>query len=198
MHMPLSPAARRYLLWLALAAPFCWILARYATGGLFYGEVVHLTGELSVRLMMVALAATPLLLMFPGRALPRWLMRNRRYFGVASFAYAALHTVVYMERSGALADVLEEAATAEYLTGWVALLLFLALAATSNDWSMRRLRESWKSLHRWVYAAAALSFAHWVLVAFDPLPAYTHLALLTALEAFRVWRRRRVAFPGSA
>lgn len=198
MHTPMSPASRRYLLWLALAAPFGWILVRYATGGLFYGEVVHLTGELSVRLMMLALAATPLLLMFPGRALPRWLMRNRRYFGVASFAYAALHTAVYAARSDALTDILDDAATAGYLTGWVALLIFLLLAVTSNDWSMRRLRDSWKTLHRWVYAAAGLSFAHWVLVAFDPLPAYMHLALLAALEGFRIWRRRRIALPGSA
>ncbi|MDH4109405.1 MAG: ferric reductase-like transmembrane domain-containing protein [Gammaproteobacteria bacterium] len=189
----IRPAIPRYLLWLALAMPFGWMLTRYRAGELYYGEVVHLSGELSVRLMMLAMAATPLLLMFPGRAAPRWLMRNRRYFGVASFAYAGLHTAVYADRTGIAADIVAEAATIEYLTGWVALLIFLALAATSNDRSVRWLRDGWKRLHRWVYGAAVLSFLHWVLVAFDPLPAYLHLALLAALEAYRLHRIRLIS-----
>ncbi len=182
----------RYALWLLLGLPLVVIAARYATGSLFYGEVVHLTGELSIRLMMLAMAATPLMLMLPGRALPRWLMKNRRYIGVASFAYAVLHTWVYLDRTGVIADILDDALLMEYLTGWIGLLLFAALAATSNDFAVRLMKRSWKLLHRSVYLAAVLSFVHWVLVAFDPLPAWLHIAVLSALEAYRLWKLRQV------
>lgn len=184
--------AVRYIVWVLLAAPFAWYVGGYLTGRLFYGEVVHATGVLSTRLMMLALAATPLILMFPGQAVSRWIMRHRRAFGVASFAYAALHTVVYVERETAFSEILADAATVEYATGWVALVIFTVLAATSNDAAVRRLRQAWRRLHRLVYAAAVLTFAHWLLVAFDPLPAAIHLTVIAALETYRIWRQRRI------
>lgn len=181
-----------YIVWALLAAPFAWYVGGYLTGRLFYGEVVHATGVLSTRLMMLALAATPLMLVFPGQAVPRWIMRHRRAFGVASFAYAALHTAVYVERETAWSAIVADARALEYATGWIALLIFGLLAATSNDAAVRRLRLAWRRLHRLVYVAALLTFAHWLLVAFDPLPAAIHLAVIAALEAYRVWRQRRI------
>lgn len=182
----------RYLLWLLLSIPLVVMSLRYRTGGLFYGEVIHASGELSVRLMIVAMAATPLMLLFPGRGFPRWLLRNRRYFGVASFAYAALHTLVYLERTALPADILADGVLPEYLSGWIALFVFFLLAITSNDRSVIWLKRLWKALHRWVYAAAVLSFVHWLMVAFNPLSAFLHLALLAGLEASRVWKLRRI------
>lgn len=177
-----------YLLWLLLALPGAVTLVRYATGATFYGEVVHGTGELSARLLIVTMALTPLQLMFPGRGLVRWLRRRRRYFGVATFGYAAFHTVVYLLQTAAFGDILADAAEPGLLTGWVALAIFVPLAISSNDASVRRLRRLWKRLHRWVYAAAVLTFAHWVLTAFDPVPGLIHLAVLAALEAYRLWK----------
>ena len=173
-------------------------IVRYSTGATFYGEVVHSTGQLSAQLLILTMAVTPLQLMFGRRSWISWLMRRRRYFGVASFGYAALHTVVYLIRTGAFGDILADAVEPGLLTGWIALAIFVPLAVTSNDASVRRLRRLWKRLHRWVYAAAVLTFAHWVLTAFDPVPGLIHLAVLAALEAIRVWktarsRRRRFA-----
>lgn len=191
---PREPYARLlaspFVLWTLLAVPGVVAMLGYWRGQLFYGEVIHLTGEWSIRLLIVALAATPLVLLLPGRAVPRWLLSNRRYFGVASFAYAALHTAVYIEREEEWATVLADAVSPGYLTAWIATAIFLALAVTSNDASVRWLRRSWKALHRLVYLGAALSFAHWLLVAFNPVPAVLHLALLAALEAIRIWRIR--------
>ena len=187
-----------WFLWLLLAFPAAVTIVRYSTGATFYGEVVHSTGQLSAQLLILTMAVTPLQLMFGRRGWIRWLIQRRRYFGVASFGYAALHTVVYLIRTGAFGDILAEAAEPGLLTGWIALAIFLPLAVTSNDASVRRLRRLWKRLHRWVYAAAVLTFAHWVLTAFDPVPGLIHLAVLAALEAIRVWktarsRRRRFA-----
>jgi sulfoxide reductase heme-binding subunit YedZ len=48
-------------------------------------------------------------------------------------------------------------------TGAIAALWFLLLLAISNDLSLRRLgTQRWKSLQRWTYAAAALTFIHGV------------------------------------
>lgn len=187
----------RYTLWLLLAAPLLWTIGRYVTGGLYYGEVIHLSGEFSIRLMMLAMAATPLALALPGQRFTRWLLKNRRYLGVASFAYAVLHTAVYLDKTALVADILADALLAEYWTGWVAMLLFAVLAATSNDASVRWLRRAWKRLHRAVYLAAVASFIHWVLVAFDPAAAYVHIGILAGLEAFRVWKLNRIRGVGA-
>ena len=189
----------RWLLWLLLALPATVTIVRYSTGATFYGEVVHSTGQLSAQLLILTMAVTPLRLMFGRRGWIRWLIQRRRYFGVASFGYAALHTVVYLIRTGAFGDILAEAAEPGLLTGWIALAIFVPLAVTSNDAAVRRLRRLWKRLHRWVYAAAVLTFAHWVLTAFDPVPGLIHLGVLAALESIRIWktlRSRRHRFAG--
>ncbi len=178
------------LLWLLLSAPGIATIVRYLVGDTFYGEVVHFTGELSARLLIVTMAATPLQLLFPKLPWTRWLVRRRRYFGVAAFGYAALHTGVYVERIGEFGRILSDATEAGLLTGWLAFAIFVPLAVTSNDWSVRRIGVMWKRIHRWVYAAAVLTFAHWLLVAFDPIPGVIHLLILASLEAVRITKTR--------
>jgi methionine sulfoxide reductase heme-binding subunit len=180
----------RYLLWILLALPAALMLNGYWRETLVYGEVVHVSGETAARLLIVTMAATPLCLLFPGARLPRWLLANRRYLGVASFAYALLHAVTYIERKGELDVIVDEALEVGMATGWVATVLMLLLAVTSNDASVRRLRRAWKSLHRWVYPAAVLTYLHWVLSAFDPTGAYIHFAVLALLEGYRIWKVR--------
>ena len=178
--------------WLLLAVPGAVLTYRYARGATFYGEYLHSTGELGVRLLILTMAVTPLKVMFPSAGWVRWLARRRRYVGVAAFGYALLHAVAYLVRQP-FSTIARDAAELALATGWVALLVMLALAATSNDAAVRRMRASWKWLHRAVYLAAALTFGHWILTAFDPTAAYVHLGILAALEATRlVLNRRRV------
>jgi len=179
-----------YVLWLLLSAPGIATLIRYRVGDTFYGEVIHLTGDLSAQLLIVTPAATPLQLLFPGSRWSLWLVRRRRYFGVAAFGYAALHTGVYLARMDSLDRILSDAAEAGLLTGWLAFAIFVPLAISSNDWSVTRLGRWWKRIHRWVYAAAILTFAHWLLVAFDPMPGVYHLLVLACLEAVRIVKMR--------
>ncbi|MCZ6855007.1 MAG: ferric reductase-like transmembrane domain-containing protein [Gammaproteobacteria bacterium] len=196
MNVVLQFVRSRYFFWAVLGFPFIATVTGYRQGRLFYGEVVQASGEMSARLLILALLATPLLLMFPDKAFPRWLKKNRRYLGVASFAYAALHTLVYLEKTGWWLDILDDAKLPDYWTGWVALFIFLILAATSNDRSVRWLKHRWKKLHRFIYAAAILLFVHWVLVAFNRGPAIAHLSLLGAIEGYRIWKLKHIAAPG--
>lgn len=172
-----------------LALPGAVVTYRYVQGATFYGEYLHTTGELGARLLIAALAVTPLRSMFPGGGWTSWLARRRRYIGVAAFGYASLHAAAYLVRQP-LATVARDLAEVAMWTGWTALLVMLALAATSNDVSVRLLRRRWKWLHRAAYAAAALTFAHWILSAFNPLPAALHLTALATLEAIRIRKAR--------
>jgi sulfoxide reductase heme-binding subunit YedZ len=170
-----------------LALPWALLALGYVTGRLFYGEVIHASGDWAIWCLMAALAVSPLRKLFPRRAWTAWLLPRRRYLGVAVFAYALLHVVVYVLRQGELPKVLAAALEAGMLTGWLAFAIFVPLALTSNARSVRRLGRVWKLLHRWVYAAAVLSFAHWILVAFDRSSAFAHLAVLAGIELTRLF-----------
>jgi sulfoxide reductase heme-binding subunit YedZ len=59
---------------------------------------------------------------------------------------------------------------------------------TSNDWGIRRLRQSWKPLQRCVYLAAVLTLAHWFFLEYRIGPALVHFLPLAALECYRIIR----------
>ena len=185
--------ASRLMLWLVLALPGLWILFRWAAtpDAYGYGHAIGDSGDWAAWLLMLALAVTPLRLLFRGRKWPTWLMRHRRDFGVASFAYAAGHTMIYLADKASLDVILSDLGLPELLTGWLALALFVPLAATSNDISVRALGRSWKRLHRLVYPAAVLTFLHWALTAYDPTTAYIHIGILAVIEIVRIALQRR-------
>ena len=183
----------RLALWLLLALPGVSILVRWAvTPDLYgYGHAIGDSGDWAAWLLMVTLAVTPIRLLFRRHPFTTWLARHRRDLGVASFAYAAGHTVIYVGKKASLDVLLGDLSSDYILVGWLALALFIPLAATSNDFSTRRLKRKWKRLHRLVYPAAVLIFLHWVLSAFDPLTAWIHVAILAAIEAARIALERR-------
>ncbi len=183
----------KYAIWALLSFPAGYMLIRYLNDSISYGQVIHETGLWSVGLLALALAVTPLRRVLPQARWPHWLMRHRRAIGVASFGYALFHTVVYLQRKWGYGYILQEGKEPDLLTGWIALAIFLLLAITSNDQSMRMLRKRWQTLHRSVYVAAALVFAHWILTAFDRRTAIVCLAALCVVEVLRVIRRERPA-----
>ncbi len=174
----------RLFLWLALALPALWIgwqwIATPESYG--FGHAIKDSGDWAAWLLLLTLAVTPLRLAFRRARWTLWLMKRRRDLGVASFAYAAIHTAIYLVDKASLAVILEQAAGADLLTGWLALAIFVPLAITSNDRSMRAMKRGWKRLHRLVHPAAVLVFVHWALTAFDPVTAYIHIGILAAIE----------------
>lgn len=185
----------RYFIWALLFGPIVLLCWRYVSGVLFYGEFIHLTGELSARLLIITLAATPLRNLFPKQRWTAWLHRQQRYLGLAAFAYAVPHSIAYVAKLGDRTRILSEAIEPGMLTGWLALLIFAALAITSNNASVRALGKRWKTLHRFVYAAALLTLLHWVLTAFDPVEGYIHAAVLLGIQALRFVPRSKKVDP---
>ena len=171
-------------LWIALALPGALLLQRYASGAVSYGEFIHWSGDISVWLLIATLAVTPLRRLVRG-GFSVWLGKRRRDLGVATFGYASGHLVVYLLRKADAALIWKEGVDPGLLTGWIAFAVFLALALTSNNLSVRWLRAGWKRLHWLVYPGAILTAAHWLLTAFDPTGAAVHAAIIAALLALR-------------
>jgi len=192
-----------YWLWALLTLPALQIAYELSTStsDRVLHVLLHPSGEWSIRFLLVAMLASPLALVFKGWRGPRWLVKNRRYFGVAAFAYAALHTVFYLW-SEPLSRVLSEATETDMLAGWLAFAIFIPLAATSMDWAMRKMGRGWKTLQRFTYAAAVFAFVHWAALHGwrEWEPAVIWFAPLAALSAYRAWYwylrpRRRQAAP---
>lgn len=187
------PSRRPWVLVAVLSVPALGILARIAftpwSAEVFAG-VMHSSGEMAARLLVVSLLATPLLRVWPRARLTRWLRRNRRTFGVASFAYGVLHASVYLCHKP-WAEIVEDLGAATYLLGWMAFLVMVPLALTSFDAAQKRLGRRWITLHRLAYVAAIAGCLHWLL---NPIgrtlgPVMVHFLPLALLEANRVRRR---------
>ena len=188
------PAISRYLptyvSWIILALPGVFLLWQFQSGTWTYGYSLSLSGKISVWLLLLTLTVTPARRIFGARNWIRGLIKMRRAFGVASFAYAVIHLWLYLQKTASLSKVAKDALPPDLLTGWVAMIIFLVLAITSNNKSVRKLGRQWQNLHRMVYIASMLVIAHWVLTAFDPQPAYIHGFILAALLAARLFRKR--------
>lgn len=186
-----SRATVRTAFCLLLALPAAILLSRATAGELLAMDWLRPTGELSVRLMILALLPGPLLAAFPGnRFLLRWIA-VRRYLGVAAFAYALLHLAAYVIDMGQLPAMVEELALPGIWTGWLALGLLMPPAAISHDRMMRMLGPNWKRVQRMVYFALALTIAHWLLLDWSWKPVAVHLAPLFAAWTLRALRGRR-------
>ena len=175
----------RYVFWALLAIPAAFMLFDYQNGAITAIDLLHPTGEWSARLMIVAMMLSPLVAIFGPRPWLNWLVRRRRPLGVTAFVYAALHLIFYIIDMGNLSQVLAEFWALGIWTGWAAMLLFVPLAVTSNDASMRALKAGWKRLQRLVYPTAILVLVHWIFIDNDLVPALVHFIPLTLLLAAR-------------
>ena len=153
--------------------------------------IEHRTGDWARRLLLAALAVTPLRRLSGWSFLAPW----RRSLGLFAFAYALLHFTIFLALDlefdfGSLA---REVAKRPYVTlGFSALLLLAPLALTSTRAWQRRLGRRWVSLHRLVYPAALLGVLHFVwLVKADLAKPLAYAAALAALLATRLLRVAR-------
>jgi methionine sulfoxide reductase heme-binding subunit len=149
-----------------LFVPAAWIVWLDATGALapkVVTELIHETGLWAIRFLLLSLLVTPLI---RSARYPK-LVAVRRMVGVAAFAYASTHLMLYIvDQHFDLAHVASEIALRFYLTiGFVAWLGLAALAATSTDAMIRRLGPKWRTLHALVYGIGVLTLLHFMIQA---------------------------------
>lgn len=176
-----------YLFWLLLALPSI-PMTMAIISGVGAEPLLHPTGEFAARFMIIAMIISPFRLIFPKNRFWLWMMRRRRYLGVAAFGYALAHTILYVVDMASFTNVLSEALLLGIWTGWLAMFIFIPLAITSNDWSVKRLGHNWKRLQQMVYIAAIATLLHWIFVHNNIGPALVHFVPLAGLELYRIWK----------
>jgi sulfoxide reductase heme-binding subunit YedZ len=180
----INQAAGRIPNWSAyilLLLPAPWLFYLGLTGGLGVEPINALEreyGELALKLIVLGLCITP-----ARRFLGLNFLKFRRAIGIASFIYVTLHLLVWMildvqSPSQIWSDIVKR----PYVTvGMLGFVLMIPLALTSNNWSVRKLGQKWRALHRLTYSIAVLGALHFVWLSkgfqFEPL-LYLFLVLI--------------------
>ena len=121
--------------------------------------IEHFNGDWALRFLLITLAVTPI------RQITGWsdVARVRRMLGLFTFFYATLHFASYLFFILGLHfdQLAHDIVKHPYiLVGFTAWCLLVPLAATSNQWMVRRLKQRWKKLHRVIYVIALLALVH--------------------------------------
>lgn len=151
-----------WVFWALLTLPMVWIIYKRYVFHVPGGHLFYWTGVFGIWFLLASLAITPLKRIFKTAGWVRWLMRRRRYIGVAAFAYSAIHTLYWLQQAKLL-QIFKSFLEPVVLIGWIGLFIFTAMAITSNDRSVRNMGPKWKRLQRWVYLAAPLAVWHWFM-----------------------------------
>ena len=174
----------KYVLWVFIMFPGLMFTIGVVKGNMDYESFMHATGEFSARFLVFSLIATPLVMLLPKYKIPKWLNRNKRYFGVAAFVYGLYHTIAYLVEVPT-SQVLGEFFEIGLLTAWIALIIWIPMTITSTDGWVKRLKRTWKKIHYWGYLAALLAFLHWAFIHYHWRPALVHAAPVLLLQGYR-------------
>jgi sulfoxide reductase heme-binding subunit YedZ len=145
-------------------------------------------GLWALRFLIASLTVTPLRQLFNVNFL-----RYRRALGLLAFYYAALHLMTYLvlDQGLDLAAIWADIVKRPYITiGMATFVILIPLAATSNNFAIRRLGgQAWARLHRLVYVAAIGAALHFLLVvkSWPPEP-LVYGAIILALLGYRLVR----------
>lgn len=188
---------QKYLSWLLLTLPLIYLLAEKALGSPPRGRFFYWTGAVSGIFLIATLAITPITRAWPRMPYKVWLIKQRRYLGVASFLYAAVHTLYWVEQAGIRRVIEKSLHDVSVIIAWISFAILAALFLTSNETSIRKLGRNWTLLQRGAYVAIPLGLLHWFMsVAFDAktLAIYggAYVAVVVARLVFTRWKRNQV------
>lgn len=155
------------------------------------------TGTWTFNLLLLTLCVSPL------RSITQWhwLLRLRRMLGLFTFFYAALHFLSFVgfDHGFSIDEIARDVFKRPFvIAGFAAFLLLIPLAATSNQWAIRKLGgRKWQELHRNIYLASIIAAVHylWLSKLEALLWPVTYAVALVILLGWRVRERRRKAIP---
>lgn len=152
------------------------------------------TGLVTIRLLMLTLAVTPL------RRITgwNWTIKFRRLLGLFTFFYASIHLLVYSvaDHQMDIAEIVTDVIKRPFiLLGMAGFLALVPLAITSTaGWIRRMGGKNWNRLHKLIYFTGVAGVIHfWLRVKKDhsePNLYIAILAVLLAIRAFYWWRGR--------
>ena len=180
-----------YIIFGLIAVPFLVEFFDLPWGHERYEHFLKETGEFAARFLVVTLLISPLRILFPQNGLLKWMHKRKRAFGIYTFVFSALHLAGYLTEHYAIGHIIGEMGEEpSVLFGWVAFIIFVPLALTSNNLSVRMMRgKKWKYLQRLVYLAAVLVAVHWFWGdhGLNWAPVLVHFMPLLLLELYRIY-----------
>ncbi len=144
----------------------------FVTASDWFGDTTFLTGRTAIAFLVLSLACTPLVTLFG------WSSLNalKKPTGNWGFAFVVLHLILFSYDYGYVngqidfGAIASEALLKQYaVIGFIAFLLLVPLAATSNKWAMKKLGKQWKQLHKLVYVINVLAVTHYIWVKLSKL-----------------------------
>jgi len=153
--------------------------------------ILHYTGIWSLRVLLLTLAMTPL------RDLTKQVvfLRLRRMIGLFVFFYVSLHLLVYtwLDLEFDFAHLWKDILDRPYITvGFLAWLILIPLAVTSNKKMMRKLGKKWKTLHQSIYVIILLACLHFIwLVKKDLFEPLVYATIAFVLLGYRIIKYAR-------
>jgi sulfoxide reductase heme-binding subunit YedZ len=142
-----------------------WLLIIPAfTGGLGANpleQLLHQSGEIAIWTLGSVLSLSPLRVLFPRSRVVNALNRHRRAVGVSAAGYGLIHFGFHLLYEGDAQAIARSFYKPFIWLGLAGLSILVILAATSNNFSIRKLGgKNWKRLHRLAYVAAAVLIYH--------------------------------------
>jgi len=173
IEMQKQGSARAKARWLKPAVfvssmlPFAYLIWLVVSGNAGANPIEFIeknTGEWSLRFLILSLAMTPIaeLMKSPHP------VRLRRMIGLFTFFYVCLHVLAYvlLDQSLNVGDIIADVLERPFISaGFVAFMILIPLALTSNRYMVTKLKTKWKILHRWVYVASVAAILHYVWLA---------------------------------
>jgi len=149
-------------------------------------EITHVTGNWTLRFIIITLAMTPLQKF---TKLNFWIS-YRRMFGLFVFFYASAHMMTYVgiDYRFDWSSISDDIVKKKFIfAGFLAWLLLVPLALTSSKRIIRLLRDKWKKLHKLIYLIALLGVFHFLwlvkIITAEPL---IYLIIIIILLMLRV------------
>ena len=159
-YTPLQIAMHLYA-WSALVALIFNLFTHHLTANPIQA-MEQRTGRHALTLLVLALACTPLNMLFGWREL----LKRRRALGLYALMYATIHVIIFVNLDYGLAWslIIQTVLQRSYIVfGSIVFFLLIPLGITSFDIWKVRLGKNWKRLHQVVYFAAPIAVLHYTL-----------------------------------
>jgi methionine sulfoxide reductase heme-binding subunit len=149
--------------------------------------IEHSTGTWALVFLLASLSMTPIRLLTN----QVWQIQLRRLLGLWMFFYTTLHfiTYIWLDFGFLMDDIYKDVIKhPRILVGFIAFVLTIPLAATSNQYMMKKLKSKWKKLHQSVYLIAILAVLHYLwLVKKDITEPFYYAVVLVILLGIRIY-----------
>jgi len=141
--------------------PFLYI----ACNLFFNSNIVNIQSYLIISSGYIALSLMIIILFIPNIPIFHKII-DRRLLGLITFSFSFLHLIFYLiDNNFNFIFLKDDFMNLNFIQiGYLALLLFLPLVITSNDFSKKKLGEKWYKIHKLIYLVLILSMIHYYII----------------------------------